>query len=181
MRLIINFLNDNYKMPSIGVQQRQIPLATTYYSLPTDFRSLYVFKPTSDNYVGNYTPGFMDRVDNDDNLVLWIATQQIYFNETLPNRTQFVMRDMGKTIRARFTNSQNPNDEQYFRQVQILKPGEFPVPPPTNSFEGGSSGIVGGSVVPTAESKYATFYIPVGIMGLTMSAPGVYPIAGGQM
>lgn len=165
-------------MSSVTRFLRQIPVSTTYYSLPDSSASLYVFDPDSNNYVGNYPPGLMKIAPEIPAVKAWMTAYGIYDQSGNAVRSKFILRDMGKTFRAPMVAGQQ---EQFYRQVQILEPGPFPVPCPALSKTDGASGVIGGSMVPTMDSKYATFYIPVAIGGLTMSAPGVYPIAGGQM
>jgi hypothetical protein len=182
-------------MPSIGTEPRQIPVSTTYYSIPDSMFSLYVFVPGPTNYVKNYpdSASYMIQSDVQSSVYNWLFNQNIYTNNgpegypvTQIGKQSFVLRDMGKTFRL---SVDDPNGVQrYFREVQILRPGPFPVPPPANSQIAGSSGVIGGSTVPNSDTQYATFYIPVTIVGLGgyqlpygFTATGVYPIAGGQM
>jgi hypothetical protein len=174
-------------MSSVTRFLRQIPVSTTYYSLPDSLGSLYVLNPGQGNFVGNYPndSGFMTSAGSFP-YVQWLTGQGIYSSnqetETyIPNRSSFILRDMGKTIRAPAGAPTNTAFTGYYREVQIINPGTFPVPPPAGSNVGGSSGVIGGSTVPSTLAQYGTFYIPVTMAGLGGFAPGVYPIAGGQM
>jgi hypothetical protein len=148
-------------MSSVTRFLRQIPVSTTYYSLPDNFGSLFTFDPSASNYVGNYPPGTVTAASLSNAAGQWLVDTGVYTSSTAPQRTDFVLRDMGKTINV---------SGIYLRQVQVLE-------------QGGSvlGGIYGGAVVPSADAKFGTFYIPVQIAGDGVSSPGVYAIAGGQM
>jgi hypothetical protein len=148
-------------MSSVTRFLRQIPVATTYYSLPDGPDMLFTFEPSASNYVGNYPPGTVDVTQEG---IDWLYTLGVYDQNDEPNRNGFVLRDMGKTIKDIVTNN-------FFRQVQVL----------SNGAPDAVSGITGGPVTPSADSKFGTFYIPVKIAGNGASAPGAYAIAGGQM
>ena len=74
-------------MTSILVHQRQQEQANTIFQPPTD-AVYYVLVPTSGNYVGNYPPGYM---------------------RGSPEGEGYLIRDMGKTIRAPITPSTQVN------------------------------------------------------------------------
>jgi hypothetical protein len=152
-------------MSSVTRFIKQVPLSTTYYSVPASMLSagtgVYEFVPTATNTVGNYAPGFMQAASTA--LVNALATAGPY--------TSCVLRDMGKTVQAPITSL--TGNVGFFRQVQLLKPAA----------SGTSFGVLGAVNTPDAYTDYFTFYIPVPVAGLsavaTMSL--AFPAAGGQM
>lgn len=159
---------------------RQIPTGLSFYSLPTATTSIYEFVPTTANYVGNYPPGAVVEAVNSPTLAAYLDI--VYPSGTLT--AGYIMRDMGKTIKASVATSEanalttpptvTANSEGFFRQFQILKPVAGNV--------GGAFGVQGAATVPNAYTEFLTIYVPVTVLGSAYaSAPGVYPIAGGQM
>jgi hypothetical protein len=150
-------------MSSVTRFLRQIPVATTYYSLPDNFASLFTFSPDASNYVGNYPPGTVTAASLSNAAGQWLVDTGVYTSAAAPQRDDFVLRDMGKTIKS--------DAGQYYRAVQVL----------SNDNLVAVSGITGGPVTPSAAAKFGTLYIPVKIAGNGVSAAGAYAIAGGQM
>ena len=90
----------------------------------------------------------------------------------------FVLRDMGKTVRA--PNGSASGLTGFFRQVQLLNPVGM------SSSLGGVSGNVfgvnGGVSAPDAYTNYLTFYIPITVDGVNVNqASTFYNIPSGQM
>jgi hypothetical protein len=171
-------------MTSVTRFIRQVPVSTTYYSVPTGFLAspsagVYEFQPVSSNVVGNYPPGYMTAATT----VLSAALAAAGSTSTL------VLRDMGKTVYTGVSSDSGvtfPSGFGWFRQVQLLKPAAITS---AQGFIGGTNGntfgVLGGNNLPDTNSDFFTFYIAVplggtlgGTLGLT-AAPA--PIAGGQM
>ena len=162
-------------MSSVTRFIRQVPVSTTYYSVPATVLSagtgVYEFVPTSANYVGNYPPGYMQASSALLNAALVVAG----------NSSTLVLRDMGKTIFAPVTSL--TGNSGYFRQVQLLLPSAVNA---SQGFIGGTSGntfgVLGANGIPDLYTNFMTFYIAVpigGVLGAVLS--GCTPIAGGQM
>ena len=149
-------------MSSVTSFIRQIPLATTYYTCASGTTPFFDFYPTTTNYVGNYPPGFM--VANTLN------------TNTLP--VGFILRDMGKTIKADVSGAFGSFG--YFREVQVLVPTSF-----AEGCLGGlgtnTGGVIGGPSTPNAYSPYYTLFVRTTVAGLGPANPGITPIIGGQM
>jgi hypothetical protein len=163
---------------------RQIPTGLSFYSLPSNTASIFEFVPTTANSIpGNYPPGFVVAAASLTTSLqpYLVRTGGPYTNSTTP-AAGYVMRDMGKTIKARIADSEGaaqngtpsstvvPNPELFYRQFQILKPAD------TAAF-----GVQGEASVPTSYADWVTIYVPVTVLGTGVSAAGVLPIAGGQM
>ena len=152
-------------MSSVTRFIKQIPLSTTYYSVPASMLSagtgVYEFQPSATNTVGNYAPGFMALAGAEMIAALVVAGAS----------TNLVLRDMGKTVQAPVTSL--TGNVGFFRQVQLLKPAA----------SGTSFGVLGAANVPDAYTDFFTFYIPVPIAGISVVAALslAAPIAGGQM
>lgn len=148
-------------MSSVQSFIRQIPLATTYYTCASGTQ-FYEFQAAPGNYVNNYPPGLM------------VARTT---GGALP--AGFILRDMGKTIKAAISGA--PTAFNYYRQVQVLVPGSFTEPvgmPNTNTF-----GVIGAPApagVPSNFAPYYTLYVQTTVAGLGLNS-GLTPIIGGQM
>jgi len=150
-------------MSSVQRYTRQVPLSTTYYSLPSG-SAVYQMIPGSGNVVGNYpnTTGYMSA-----------------YTYTVSGAV--MARDMGKTIYAPVDSL--TGNAGWFRQIQILKPSAV-----TNAqgFIGGTAGqtfgVVGDANTPNSNMDYFTVYIPVPVGGiLSGSLTTCTSIAGGQL
>jgi hypothetical protein len=158
-------------MTSVLIHQRQRDQANTFFQAPTN-AIYYVFFPTSGNYIGNYTPGYMEVARN--------ATPQA--------GEGILIRDMGKTVRASITSYSQVNPG-YFRAVQLIKP--VAAVSATGSTNFGIDGTIPGSITPgnIGDMGYRTYYIPISIDGTLASLYGVsatsfpnpYLPMGGQM
>jgi hypothetical protein len=97
----------------------------------------------------------------------------------------FVLRDMGKTIYAAISANTDASFA-YFRMVQLVCPPAIPSFGIYNNQLGGPNGsgygIFGAPNTPDAYTNYTTFYIPVTVGGVGISAnTKAYLLAGGQM
>jgi hypothetical protein len=167
-------------MSSVTRFLKQVPAGLNYYSLPTAYTSLYEFVPSSSNTVGNYPPGAMVAAANSAALAAYLQTTGMpYAGGSL--QAGFVMRDMGKTVKASIASSEanaaagtvSANTEAHFRQFQILKPVAGNVD--------GAFGVSGAATIPNAYTDYVTVYIPVTILGTVAAPAGVALVPGGQM
>jgi hypothetical protein len=164
---------------------RQICVANTYYNAGGILDSsgafigslIYEFIPTG-ICNGNYPPGYMQLAS----LALITAIQQIVASKGGPDC--FTLRDMGKTIYAA-TSSSNASFS-YFRMVQLICPTFIEAQSIYNNQLGGPGGsgygIFGAPATPDAYTNYTTFYIPVVVGGVGITAnTKAYQLAGGQM
>lgn len=177
-------------MSSVTRFIRQIPVSTTYYDAASVIGSAaaitnaYQFVPDASNYVGNYPPGYMTQASasspNTTGASLYgllLATINYYgtASQTL------VLRDMGKTIKARYdVAGVLGTNEGYFREVQLLNPRPLGTAAGTSvigGVNGSTFGVIGVS------PDYLSFYIPVTVAGVRGPVPtlNAYAIAGGQM
>lgn len=162
-------------MSSVQRFLRQVPTGQALYSnnqLADIASAACEFIPTSDNYVGNYPPGFV--IPAQAATVAAIKTAAVGLSSSLP-----LVRDMGKTIFAptatSLANAQagtGDGNNGYFRQVQVLVPQAINS---TQGYMGGVSGsvfgVVGGS--PTSTSSYLTVYVPAAVAGVLNVPSGV--------
>lgn len=159
-------------MSSVQRFLRQRVVGTTTYSLPdiTNFNSyndvFYVLEANPDNYVGNYPPGNMINLND-------LGLDQL--PATLPG---CVLRDMGKTVKARVTTgSVVGSTAGFFRAVQIIQP--LNLVRQTFGVGGGASpSYMAGTGSPlslgpgnTGDKGYGTFYIPIVVDGVIASDP----------
>jgi hypothetical protein len=179
-------------MSSVTRFIRQVPVSTTYYSANSiiggpfspgaNITNAYQFIPDGSNYVGNYPPGFMTQASPGSGVPAGVALYNA-INE-LGNNPALILRDMGKTIKARYDTAGAigtlSDGEGFFREVQLLNPGPLGTAAGT-SVIGGTNGSAFG--VLGAAPTYLTFYISVTVAGVRGPAPTVptYAIAGGQM
>jgi hypothetical protein len=104
----------------------------------------FEFAPSASNVVGNYPPGTMNaNVANLNSLILQAA-----------NAGPVVLRDMGKTIQGSLSGVVS-----YYRQVQLISLLATSV-----------GGVQGGVNVPTNNTDYLTFYVPISIAGSAQAA-----------
>jgi hypothetical protein len=172
-------------MSSVTRFLRQIPTGLAFYGLPSNGNNLYEFVPTTANYVGNYTPGAMVAAGaGAPTLLAYLTSPNMPYASGIASApaSGFIMRDMGKTIKASVATSEAnaaalttaSNSEGYFRQFQILKP--------IAGNTDGAFGVQGAATVPNGYTDYLTVYVPITVTGASYVTPaGVYPLAGGQM
>ena len=165
---------------------RQIYVANTYYNAGGILDSsgafigslIYEFIPTG-ICNGNYPPGYMQLAS----LALITAIQEIVAFKG--GASCFTLRDMGKTIYAA-NSSATDAPFAYFRMVQLICPTFIDYQSIYNNQLGGPGGsiygIFGASATPDAYTNYTTFYIPVVVGGVGITAnTKAYQLAGGQM
>lgn len=169
-------------MSSVQRFLRQRVVGTTTYSLPTapqgqDFNDLfYVLDVDPDNYVGNYPPGNMINLTDLDTNVFGGSGDHL-LPPTLP---RCVLRDMGKTVKARVTDgAATPavgKTAGFFRAVQILQPlnnGTFGVGGgAATSFMAGTGSPLSLGPGNAGDKGYGTFYIPIVVDGVIASQAG---------
>ena len=160
-------------MSSVTRFIRQVPLSTTYYSVPSGMSSTgagayELSAPSLGNYAdsGVYMAGASAKL---------ISCLQLAVAAS--GAGGLVLRDMGKTIRCPYGSASGALTT--FRQVQLLSP----------SVSLGQS--LGAADVPSSTTDFFTFYIPSVIGGATAAAvqggvsailPSLaVPIVGGQM
>lgn len=161
-------------MSSVTRFIRQIPASASHLNaaaVVSGAASLaFELVPSSGNIVGNYPPGY---VQNSAALANAIAAASAAASGAV------VLRDMGKTILAPVGNLSG--NLQFYRQVQLIAPAALS---PSQGFNGGAAGsnfgVLGGSNIPTANSDFLVFYIPVSVAGVG-AAVNAYPVAAGQM
>ena len=150
-------------MSSVTRFLKQHDASQTYLSAPT--RTLLLeFVPAVAGSTGNYPDGYVQAVS---------GTTLAAINLAVAGAAGFVLRDMGKTIKAR--NAQNTGDYGYYRQVQFMAPrGLTAAGAPVSA----SNGVLG-----EAASNYFTLYVPVPLAGVMATAPisGVSVLAGGEL
>jgi hypothetical protein len=150
-------------MSSVQSFIRQIPLATTYYTVSSgSTAALYTFVPTAANsFPGNYPNG------------VGYVQSPVTFTSTGGN----YLRDMGKTIKCQVGAPVAGGAEYFFREVQVLTSGV--------TQNGLTTFGVSGSTASPSVQGYLTYYVPVSVGGsdLPSGLAGFYltPIAGGQM
>ena len=173
-------------MSSVTRFIRQIPVSTTYYdaaSIEPDagVSYAYQFVPDTSNYVGNYTPGHMVQATAASSSAVGNGLYNLLLTTFGVQGASYVLRDMGKTIKATYTNAAGTlgDDVGFFREVQLLNPLALGVT--TNTVIGGTGGSNFGVIGPSP--AYLTLYISVAVGGVRGPAPllNAYAIAGGQM
>lgn len=126
--------------------------------------------PSAANIVGNYPPGY---VQNSAQLAAAIT------DANAAAAGAVLLRDMGKTVHAPVGSL--TGDLGFFRQVQLVAPARLTQAQGFNGGAAGSTfGVLGGANIPSANSDYLTFYIPVAVAGVG-PAMNAYPVAAGQM
>lgn len=154
-------------MSSVTSFIKQVPAAASYFSAASlTTANLYELVPASSNVVGNYPPGL-------------IRTLVTAAAPALPDLTNAIARDMGKTIYGGI--GAVPTGYGFFRQIQILIPGPVTAAQGyIGGLTGNTFGVIGGS---DAYTSYATYYIPVVVGGVTAVVPSVNQgvVAGGQL
>jgi hypothetical protein len=150
-------------MSSVTRFLKQHDVSQSYLSAPT--RTLLLeFVPAVAGSTGNYPDGYVRAVQDP------VLTAILAQTAGAPG---FILRDMGKTIKAR--NAQTTGDYGYFRQVQLLAPrGLTAAGAPVSA----TVGVMG-----EAAYNYFTLYVPAPVAGILALAPiaGVSPLVGGQL
>lgn len=147
-------------MSSVTRFLRQIPVSTTFYTLTAASQNLVTtFYAMTPSIAGGNYPGSVAAID------AGTATQVA--NMTLGTNV-YLLRDMGKTIKATIVNQTVPT---FFREVQVLNPLSYP----------STSGVAGPDY--SNLSAYFTFYVPVAMPGFSSGVAPVAmtPVAGGQL
>jgi hypothetical protein len=143
-------------MSSVQSFLRQRVVGTTTLSPPAS--GYYTFVAGDGNYVGNYPPGYMVSATTPDPL------------------GSAVLRDMGKTIKARINDNGVFGTPGFFREVQVIIPTTVASATASSTFGVGvgvnTSGGVPGAL-PAAgnvgDAGYNTYYLPIVVGGV---APG---------
>ena len=138
-------------MSSVQRFIRQIQPNNTYFSASTVVTAAgtgssvaFEFVPAAGNVVGTYPPGSMNaNVANLNTLILQAA-----------NAGPVVLRDMGKTIQGSLSGVVS-----FYRQVQLV-----------SLLATSLGGVQGGVNVPTNNTDYLTFYIPISVAGSAQAA-----------
>lgn len=174
-------------MSSVTRFIRQIPVSTTYYDAASiapaaGVSDAYLFIPDASNYVGNYNPGHMARATAASTAAGAAGLYNLLLTTFAATPAdELVLRDMGKTIKAAYTNTAGTlgTDMGFFREVQLLNPLALGLT--TNTVIGGVNGSNFGVIGPSP--AYLTLYISVTVAGVRGPAPtlNAYAIAGGQM
>lgn len=166
------FLGLNSQMTSAHKMLRQRDQATSILPQLYTPGTYWYLVPTTGNYVGNYSPGYMMIVPN---------------SQIPPEGT--LMRDMGKTISAIPLNVNYKATPGLFRAIQFITPD--PSVSATGKTTFGVYGNVPRSLRPgnIGDRGYRTYYTPIvvngtlgtfdGVVGLPPGLP--YPLFGGQM
>ena len=166
-------------MTSVTRFLRQLPTGMQYYSPPTSAGSIYEFQPSSNNYVGNYSPGAMVVSTDAPALNSWLTTTTGGFTGPYNGGTLqsgWVMRDMGKTIKAGISsdNGVTVKAPGFFREVQVLAPTSVASATAQSTFGVGVTGVGTGNGVPGAlpsggnagDDGYCTYYLPIVVGGV---------------
>jgi len=161
-------------MSSVTRFIRQIPASGSHLNaaaLVTGAATLaFELVPNATNIVGNYPPGF---VQNRAELAAAITAANAAASGAV------LLRDMGKTILAPVGSLSG--NLSFYRQVQLVAPASLSQAQGFNGGAAGSTfGVLGGNNIPSANSDYLTFYIPVSVAGVGSSI-NAYPVAAGQM
>ena len=159
-------------MSSVTRFLKQHDASQTYLSAPTTRNTLYEFLPTVAGSTGNYPDGYVQLASSSTTTVNGVTLNTAITNQTA-GVAGFILRDMGKTIKARYLNT--TGDYSYYRQVQLLAPrGLTAAGAPISA----TNGVLGEPAY-----NYFTLYIPVPLAGV-MAAPlvsGVSAIVGGEL
>jgi len=146
-------------MTSIDKTLRQRDQATSIVSAPSN-PCYYTFIAISGNYVGNYSPGYMQKTAE------------------IPTGKGILLRDMGKTVKAPIGigGVLKPSATNgYFRAIQFIAPVVVSSATSSTTF-GVGIGSQGAAVLPTAgnvaDVGYGTYYIPVSVDGTLATSFG---------
>ena len=149
-------------MSSVTRFLRQIPVSTTYYTITaaTPNNVFYELTPAP-NSSGNYA--------NETEGYVTLTTKAVAIAQLVlaGGNNQYLLRDMGKTIKATVSGQTVPN---FFREVQVLNPTTY-----ASTF-----GVAGPDY--NNVSAYFTFYVPVAMPGFSsgLAPVAMTPVAGGQ-
>lgn len=166
-------------MSSVQSFLKQVPAGLSFVNPNSLSTSAVDFIPTSGNYVGNYPPGYVVPASATSLASVLVAARV--------NQTQFLLRDMGKTIYCPYaaTVGGTQTTSGFFRGYQLLALSPISA---TYGFIGGVNGnnfgVVGPSTSTSGTSTYCTFYLPTVIGGVGNPSGVVADIncqAGGQM
>lgn len=167
-------------MSSVTRFLKQVPAGLNFYSLPA-IGSLYEFVPSSSNTVGNYPPGALVQCAIGSTPNFYGALQAIGAYSGSSAQSGFLLRDMGKTIKASVATSEanaaagtvNANSEQHFRMFQIVKP--------IAGNTDGASGVQGAASIPNGFTDYFTVYLPTHLTLGGSLISGSVAVLGGAM
>lgn len=153
-------------MSSVTRFLRQIPVSTTFYTITAaDPDSVFYELTPAPNSSGNYA--------NETEGYVTLTTKGVAISQLVlaGGNNQYLLRDMGKTVRTGVT--QPGNQLSFFREVQIVNPVTY-----ASTF-----GVAGGVDAPSALSDYFTFYVPVAMPGFStgVAPAAMTPVAGGQL
>jgi hypothetical protein len=152
-------------MSSIQSFLRQLNPAHSLYKPPTaPAKCYYIFIAGPGNYVGNYPPGYMLAVTN----------------PVEGPTNDYLMRDMGKTIKAPIANPDTDAPPTatahagFFREIQIIKP--VAAVSATGSTNFGVNGSVPYTRPPgnAGDAGYDTYYLATAIDGI-LATDGASP------
>ncbi len=152
-------------MSSVTRFLRQIPVSTTYYTITAATPNTVFYELTpAPNSSGNYA--------NETEGYVTLTTKAVAIAQLVlaGGNNQYLLRDMGKTIRTGVNSA--GNQLSFFREVQIVNPVTY-----SSTF-----GVAGGVDAPSALTDYFTFYVPVAMPGFTTGVAPVAmtPVSGGQ-
>lgn len=167
-------------MSSVTRFLKQVPAGLNFYSLPA-ITSVYEFVPSSSNTVGNYPPGAMVQAGIVSSPNLYGALQSIGAYSGSTAQSGFLLRDMGKVVKASVATSEanaaagtvTASTEQHFRMFQIVKP--------IAGNADGASGVQGAAAIPNLYSDYFTVFLPTHITLGGALISGSAPVLGGSM
>jgi len=158
-------------MTSAHKMARQRDQATSILEAMDPVGTYWYLVPTTGNYVGNYSPGYM----------MIVPSSQI------PQGT--LVRDMGKTIKATILPVNYNSTPGFFRAVQLITPDAAVSATGKTTF--GVYGNAPRSLRPgnIGDMGYRTYYTPIVVNGTLGTLDGVvrvtpaipYPLLGGQM
>jgi hypothetical protein len=162
---------------------RQRVVGTTTLSVPTNPNdNLYVLVAGDGNYIGNYPPGYMVTASQAGALLPATVVDQF--------GNPAVLRDMGKTIKARVASAAPAisgttfGTPGFFRAVQFVSPVTVATNTSATTFgvgvsgQGSSNGVAQSYTAGNpADFGYGTFYIPIVNEGIVAGdATGTGPI-----
>ena len=171
-------------MTSVQRSMRQRDITTSFLQAPAN-QCYYIFVSGAGSVTGNY-PGTL-------------TSGYMMLAESIPTPSQgYILRDMGKTIRAALSVGANSNFLQpiantgFFRAVQLITPVAAVAPTGSTTFGVGTNSLGAGNLISAGnvgDAGYGTYYVPIVIdgalatdgAGLTSELPDPYLLLGGQM